>query len=290
MNQGACLCGAVRYEISPPYKWLAHCHCSICRKYHGTLHGTTVGVAKENFSWLQGEEAVAHYRSSEAIERSFCSHCGSKLPDMVGEDAICPAGTLEGELGMKPGAHIFVGSKSPMYEITDQLPRFEEYPPGYGQAVPTPERSHASSNPNGIHGSCLCGDVAFEIDVAPRRLVNCYCSRCRRSRGTAHATNFLAKDEHLHWTQGADRVKKYAVPGARVFSTAFCERCGSMLPAAIAPLNAHLVPAGAIDTALAIRAAANVYMDSKAPWFDVTDSLPQFAQMPPRERFHEFFG
>jgi hypothetical protein len=63
-----------------------------------------------------------------------------------------------------------------------------------------------------------------------------------------------------------------------------------MLPAVITPLNAHLVPAGVIDTSLAIRAAANIYMDSKATWFDVKGSLPRFEQMPPRERFHEFFG
>jgi hypothetical protein len=29
----------------------------------------------------------------------------------------------------RPGAHIFVASKAPWHTITDDLPRFDEYPP-----------------------------------------------------------------------------------------------------------------------------------------------------------------
>lgn len=289
MNHGACLCGAVQYEMSPPYKWMAHCHCSMCRKHYGGLHGTNLGVARENFRWLQGEEAIVHYQSSDAFERPFCRHCGSSLPEVRDDGVICPAGGVDGPLEMKPSVHIFVGSKSPMCQITDQLRQFEEYPPGYGVAVASPSRAPASVAADVVHGSCLCGDVAFEIDGGPRNLVNCHCSRCRRSRGTAHATNFLTPMDQLRWTRGADRIRKYAVPEAKVFSTAFCERCGSLLPAPIEPISAYLVPVGSLDTALPIKPGVNIYMDSKAEWFDITDTLPQFPQMPPRERFREFF-
>jgi hypothetical protein len=63
---GACLCGAVTFEVAPPYRWFAHCHCSMCRKHHGTLFGTTVGVARTRFRWLshfRGRSAVAAARS-----------------------------------------------------------------------------------------------------------------------------------------------------------------------------------------------------------------------------------
>src|SRR5215510_1674886 len=67
MTTGACLCGAVRYEISGPYKWMTHCHCSMCRKHHGSLYGTTVGVDPKNFRWIAGEEAITVYRSSDVF-------------------------------------------------------------------------------------------------------------------------------------------------------------------------------------------------------------------------------
>ncbi len=38
---------------------------------------------------------------------------------------------LDDDPGVRPSAHIFVGSKAPWYEVHDELPRFEEWPPGY---------------------------------------------------------------------------------------------------------------------------------------------------------------
>ena len=292
MSEGACLCGAVRYEAKPPFQWMAHCHCSMCRKHNGGLHSTNLGVAPENFRWLQGEAAIVRYRSSEKFERSFCGQCGCSVPDKADGVVICPAGTLDGPVDMKPGAHIFVGSKSPMCEITDKLMQFEAYPPGFGAAVPPPAHAQAAienAAPDKVYGSCLCGDVAFEVDGKPDRVVNCHCSRCRRSRGTAYATNFLTTPEHFRWMRGAQRVKKFAVPGAMMYGTAFCDRCGSMLPASMEPVGRYLIPVGVVDTPLQLKPGVNIYVDSKADWFDITDTLPQFAMMPPRERFKEFF-
>ena len=39
--------------------------------------------------------------------------------------------------------------------------------------------------------------------------------------------------------------------------------------------------AGALDTDPGMRPQANIFVASKAPWFDITDALPQFAEMPP---------
>ena len=76
-KRGACLCGAITFEIAPPYRWFAHCHCSMCRKHSGSFHGTGVGVPRERFRWLSGEDQIAHYRATGAFERPFCRRCGS---------------------------------------------------------------------------------------------------------------------------------------------------------------------------------------------------------------------
>jgi len=37
-------------------------------------------------------------------------------------------GTLAEDPAIRPSAHIFVGSKAPWYEITDDLPQHEAFP------------------------------------------------------------------------------------------------------------------------------------------------------------------
>ncbi|WP_449360614.1 GFA family protein [Alishewanella longhuensis] len=38
-------------------------------------------------------------------------------------------------------------------------------------------------------GSCLCGAVTLEIHGGIDSIVHCHCSKCRKSTGTAYATN-----------------------------------------------------------------------------------------------------
>ena len=283
MHQGSCLCGAVRFQMSGPNKWFTHCHCSMCRKNHGTLYGTSIGVDNTNFAWLQGEEAIVHYPSSAAFERPFCKHCGSVVPDTSGETVVVPAGTVEGDFEMRPRAHIFVGSKSPMCEIQDSLRQFETYPPNYGTVLPTLVRAT-----DGTRGSCLCGEVEFAIDTQPTRIVQCQCSRCRKSRGTAHGVNAFVDQDRLRFLRGEERVREYKIAKS-MFAISFCDCCGSLMPNLFAPMRKYMVPIGALDSPFKVEKGVNIFVGSKAPWFEITDSYEQFAELPPRERFAEFF-
>ena len=76
---GACLCGAVRFELGGPLERVAHCHCTICQRAHGAAFATWVAVPNERLRITAGEESVVHYRSSEIGTRSFCRTCGSSM-------------------------------------------------------------------------------------------------------------------------------------------------------------------------------------------------------------------
>ena len=128
MIRGSCLCGAVQYAIEGGIDWLANCHCSMCRKWHGAPFATYAGVSKADFQFTKGEELTLSYRSSQHVERVFCSRCGSSLlftttrgPDHL----LVTAGTLDDDPGVRCSGHIFTGSKAPWYEITDDLAQFE---------------------------------------------------------------------------------------------------------------------------------------------------------------------
>jgi len=136
--------------------------------------------------------------------------------------------------------------------------------------------------PGVTQGSCLCGDVAYEITGAPLRMYYCHCSRCRQGRSAAHGSNVFYKAEGFRWIRGAEQVQDFPLPGAQYFGTAFCRRCGSELPRVSVERNVASVPAGSLDSDPGITPAGHIYVESKAPWFDITDELPQFAEMPPR--------
>jgi hypothetical protein len=112
-------------------------------------------------------------------------------------------------------------------------------------------------------------------------MYQCHCSRCRKCRGAAHAANIFYKLDQFRWTRGEAQVVDYKLPQAQRFGAAFCKKCGGAAPRVSVERGAVLVPAGALDTDPGIRPMAHIFVESKAPWFAITDSMPQVAQAPP---------
>jgi hypothetical protein len=128
MTTGACLCGAVRYEVTGQPTNVTFCHCSRCRRWHGHV-GAYFGVDRAGVRLVE-DRGLEWYQSSPKVRRGFCGECGSScLWDEEGDKymSIC-AGTMSAPTGLTPKAHIFVGSKGDYYELPeDGLLRLEEY-------------------------------------------------------------------------------------------------------------------------------------------------------------------
>lgn len=282
MNIGTCLCGTVRYEIDGPFSLMLNCHCSMCRKHHGAAFATFVAAPLGGFRWISGQDAVQTYASSAQGHRFFCPLCGSVTPTLAPSMklAILPAGNLQGELGMRPTAHMFVGSRAPWHTISDSLPQHEEYPPEF--AASGVARPKVEVRAGIVAGSCLCGEVAYEVTAPPSRMANCYCSRCRRARSAAQATNLFYKLEDFRFTSGAAQVVDYQFAEAQYFGTAFCRKCGAMVPRQSRARGTVVVPAGSLDVDPGVRPMMQICVASKANWAEVTDTTtPRFAEMPP---------
>jgi hypothetical protein len=127
---GSCLCRGITYEVDGEFGRVVNCHCSMCRKATGAAFRTRAGVATEAFRWLTGDDLLSRYESSPGETRTFCRVCGATLVtffrDHPGEIGLA-LGTLDDDPGVRPSAHVFVASKAPWFEITDQLPQFSEY-------------------------------------------------------------------------------------------------------------------------------------------------------------------
>ena len=126
---GSCLCGEIRYSVSKFEKDMAHCHCSMCRKFHGAAFATYGEVKLDNFEWLSGQETLKSYKATNSTVRKFCGVCGSSLVfeseaskcDGVIEIAISSLGIGS---GLIPDAHIHISSKVDWFTPNDSLRKY----------------------------------------------------------------------------------------------------------------------------------------------------------------------
>jgi hypothetical protein len=132
---GRCECSAVAYDVSAPAQELYHCHCSRCRRLHGSLFATYAYVLRKDIQITHGASRLSTYRSKLA-DWHFCQNCGCHLfaehDHNPGVMWYMPA-TLSGDAA--PGypeaseKHIFVASKSSIETIAGDIPQHDEYAP-----------------------------------------------------------------------------------------------------------------------------------------------------------------
>ena len=128
-TRGSCLCGAIRFEADSFRPRNGHCHCRMCRKFHGAAYATFVEVARDQFRWIHGSELLRAYVADNGTTRRFCSNCGSSLtfasPQADPELVEIALGCFDDEVPIDPDAHIFVGSGARWARPRDGLPQFE---------------------------------------------------------------------------------------------------------------------------------------------------------------------
>jgi hypothetical protein len=280
--RGTCLCGTVAYAVHPPYRWFAHCHCSMCRKHHGALFSTGLGVPRERFRWLSGRTSIVHYRATEAFERPFCLLCGSTVPGVshIPNVLHVPAGGLDGDPGERPRSHIFVASATSFYSANDTLPKYATYPAGVDVPSVDAARSSDDPPPGRCLGSCLCGSITFHVAARFDRLAACHCTLCRHSTGAAFGAWLLASRQDFRWLRGRSLIRAFELAEPRAYATRFCAACGSLMPAPCPGSQFIRVPVSAIDTQIAPPPLVHGYTAQRAAWFSITDERPQFAGPP----------
>ena len=129
--KGSCQCGAVRYEVSGPVRRVDHCHCSMCRKLHGSLF-VSFGVIDRGSLTVSGGENLREFKSSQRVRRRFCGLCGGQVftrdssePDRF---FLCLGSLDAGEVPDHDPAterHIFWESKATWHDPGDRAPRVD---------------------------------------------------------------------------------------------------------------------------------------------------------------------
>ena len=130
-----------------------------------------------------------------------------------------------------------------------------------------------------LAGSCLCGRVRYEISGALRGALNCHCSMCRKAHGAAFRSRASVKAADFRWVQGEDLLTWYETsPGNH---RGFCRICGAKLLSRFDfDPGVYGLPLGALDGDPGVKPALHVFVACKAPWHEISDGLPQHAELP----------
>lgn len=126
---GSCLCGAVTFRLDGAFERFFLCHCAHCRKDTGSAHAANLFSSTATLEWLSGQDKVQTYALPQTRHvRSFCSTCGSAMPQVTPEFIAVPAGSLDTDPGLMPDAHIFVGRRAAWDRNLEVVAAFDAFP------------------------------------------------------------------------------------------------------------------------------------------------------------------
>ncbi len=120
------------------------------------------------------------------------------------------------------------------------------------------------------HGSCLCGDVAFDIAVALPAPDICHCRSCRKQSGHCFASTDIPKtaltitsSDTLAWFQSSEKIRR-----------GFCKRCGSSL--FWGPLHRDwiAVAMGSLDGPTETCVKMHIFVAEKGDYYRIDDGVP----------------
>jgi hypothetical protein len=127
-------------------------------------------------------------------------------------------------------------------------------------------------------GSCLCGEVRFDVCGAYPKLYQCHCSLCRKQGGSASNTGLIVAADKFRWLAGESLVTQWT--RSTGFRSWFCSRCGSPVPNPLRDTGYIWIPAGLLEGDDQLEIRAQLFIDSKAPWDEVLGPGRQFQTAP----------
>jgi len=124
-------------------------------------------------------------------------------------------------------------------------------------------------------GSCLCGTIKFTVSSAIENIIYCHCSLCRKAQGSAYATNGNVNAKGFNFLSGEDNLTAYQASATQ--TKYFCKTCGSPVMSKNSSSPEYIrIRLGTIESDITERPGAHIFINSKANWDEITDTLPQY--------------
>lgn len=124
-------------------------------------------------------------------------------------------------------------------------------------------------------GSCLCGQIQFEVRGKILNPIYCHCSQCRKAQGSAFGANGFVSSDDFVFSSGQELMRSYeSTPGKE---RCFCGICGSPIMSRRSSDPSRVrVRLGTLDGDIVEKPEGHLFYGSRANWCRLDDELPKY--------------
>ena len=123
-----------------------------------------------------------------------------------------------------------------------------------------------------LNGSCACGDITFDCEADPSKVIICHCTDCQTSTGSAFRVNIPVPGEAFRLTGGQPSIfVKTTAESGNPRAQAFCPRCGTPIYSTTpgdAPKASYMVRVGILKQRGALSPQMQNWSRSALPWIN----------------------
>ena len=122
-------------------------------------------------------------------------------------------------------------------------------------------------------GSCLCGNIRFEIEGKLGPFGFCHCITCRKASGTAFTANSSVQRADVRFLSGEETIRRFSSSPGKY--RCFCPNCGSpVYKEADDTPGVIRIRLGILDTDVGAKPLAHAFWGEKADWYDDPGGMP----------------
>lgn len=130
-----------------------------------------------------------------------------------------------------------------------------------------------------MKGSCLCGNVTYEVVSLVGRIGHCHCKTCRKAHAAAFASTARANRSEFRWVKGEDSLSSFESSPGKLRH--FCKNCGTHLVAEWVAQPQVILRVATLDEDPGTRPVANIWTSHDVPWLYNGTDVPSFPEAPP---------
>jgi len=127
-----------------------------------------------------------------------------------------------------------------------------------------------------LNGSCLCGNIQYQVQGPIKWCANCHCTRCQRSHGSGFVTWVGVLKHQFNLIKQSTSIKWY--PSSEKSEYGFCPICGTSLlfRSEKWPDEIHFTLAN-ITSDHQLKPTAHAYFDTHVDWLNFEDDLEKYS-------------
>jgi ADP-ribosyl-[dinitrogen reductase] hydrolase len=132
-----------------------------------------------------------------------------------------------------------------------------------------------------LAGGCLCGLLQYSVEAELAPVFHCHCGFCRHVHGASFTTVGFLSASAFKWLPSSGEPSMFVTPLGN--HRHFCARCASPIYNSAPGVDLACVIVPSLVEPSRAMPWAHVNAESRAPWFEIQDRLPQFEAWPSPE-------